>query len=224
MSTTQEMVERRSTGVMTAGAAAEGFASIGAIVLSILGLTGQIPQILLPIATIAVGASLLFEGGAVTARFSNLLSRARVPVDMSPLGMGLTTEFVSGIAGIVLGVLALIKIAPLILIPVAAIVLGSSLLLGASATARMNSAVAQMSEQREAVREVMSEAVFSAAGIQILAGIGVVVLGILALIGMSPTILSFVSMLSLGVATLLSGTVLIGRITAVSRRQHRATV
>ena len=223
MSTAQELIERRSGGIMAAGALAEGFASIGAVVLSIIGLTGRFPMLLLPIATIAIGAALLFEGGAVTAKFSNLISLARVPADLSQLGTGIATEFVAGIGGIALGVLALIGIEAMTLVPVAVVIFGGSLALSVNAAAKMNSLLAQMTEQREAVREVMREAVFSAAGVQLLVSIGVIALGILALVGINPLALSLVATLSLGFASMMSGTVLISRVAAATRR-HKATV
>ncbi len=223
MSTAQGLVERRSTGIMAAGALAEGFVSIGAVVLSIVGLSARFPMLMLPIATIAIGASLLFEGGAVTARFSSLFSLARVPMDVREFGLGITTEFISGSAGIVLGVLALIGLEPLVLTPIAAIVFGASLLLGAGATARANALLSQMSEQREAIREVMREAVYAASGVQILVGIGTVTLGILALTGINPLVLSLVAMLSVGFASLLSESTIINRVTGAARRQKTAT-
>ena len=221
MSTAQEVVERRSGGILAAGALAEGFCSIGAVVLSIIGLTGRFSMLLLAISTIAIGAALLFEGGAVTARFSNMLSLARVPADLSQLGLGMATEFVAGLAGIALGVLALIGIQSLTLVPAAIIIFGGGLLLGVNSAARMSTIMAQMTEQREAVREVMREAVFSAAGVQLLVGIGVITLGILALIRINPLMLSLVATLSLGFASLMSGTVVISRV-AVAARRHRA--
>ncbi len=222
MSTAQQLLERRSTGVMAAGALAEGFVSIGAIVLSVIGLANRFPMIMLPIAAIAVGSALLFEGGAVTARFSNLFSLVRVPLDVREFGLGMTTEFVSGIAGIVLGVMALIGVQPLVLIPAAAIVFGASLLLGAGATARMNAILTQMTEQREAVREVMREAVLTAAAMQILVGLGAITLGILALTGINPLALSLVSMLSLGFGNLLGESTIINRVTGAARRHKTA--
>ncbi|MDA8087264.1 MAG: hypothetical protein M0Z75_11245 [Nitrospiraceae bacterium] len=223
MSTAQELVERRSTGVMAAGVLAEGFVSIGAVILSIIGLANRFPQIMLPISTIAIGSALLFEGGTITARFSSLFSLARVPIDIRQFGLGMTTEFVSGIAGIVLGVMALIGVQPLVLIPAAAIVFGASLILGAGSTARMNAILTQMTEQREAIREVMREAVLAAAGMQILVGIGAIALGVVALTGINPMALSLVAMLSLGFANLLSETAIINRVTGAARRHKAAT-
>ena len=223
MATVQEISERRSEGVMTAGIVAEGFASIGAVVLAIIGLANGFPQIVLPVASIVVGAALLFEGGAVTARFSNLLSLARVPAEAGELGYGMTAEFAGGVTGIVLGVLALIGIQPITLMAVAAIVFGASLLLSAASAARINSAAFQTSEQREAVREVMKGAVYSNGGLQIMAGIGVVTLGILTLTLMHNAMLPLVSMLVLGAAILFSGAA-VSRISTAARRHRQASI
>ncbi|MDA8175224.1 MAG: hypothetical protein M0018_11680 [Nitrospiraceae bacterium] len=219
MATAQEIMERRSQGVMAAGTVAEGFASIGAIVLAIIGLAGEFPGIVLPVASIVLGAAFLFEGGAVTARFSNLLSLARVPAEAGELGYGMTAEFAGGLTGIVLGVLALVGIQALILMQVAVIVFGTALLVSMSSTARISSAMFQLSEQREAVREVTKGSVYSAGGLQIMAGIGVITLGIISLVATHSAILPLVSMLVLGVAILLSGAAA-SRVTSATRR-HR---
>ncbi|HEX8949631.1 MAG TPA: hypothetical protein VF790_11750 [Dissulfurispiraceae bacterium] len=212
--------ERRSRGMLAAGTIAEGIAGIGAIVLSIIGLVNILPAIMLSIATIAVGAALFFEGGAVTARFSHLLTMEESRVDVKEFGIGMTTEFLAGIAGMVLGILALIGILRMTLIPIAAIVFGASLLLGSGVSARLNSLWAVAAEDREAVREVTREAITASSGVQVLLGLSAIVLGILALIGFAPLALSLVAMLVLGLSDLLSGTSVMGRIMGISRRSH----
>jgi hypothetical protein len=216
--TQPEFHERRSKGILVAGTLAEGIAGIGAIVLAVIGLANILPNIMLPVATIAVGAALLFEGGAITARFSHLLTMGRGHMNMREYGIGMTTELFGGIVGIVLGVLALIGIAPLVLVPVAAIVFGAALLLGSGVTARLNSLWAMTAEDREIVREVTREAIAASAGVQFLIGLSVIVLGILAIIGITPMALSLVAMLIVGFSDLLSGTAIMGRITGVSRQ------
>ncbi|MCL4492455.1 MAG: hypothetical protein M1510_11275 [Nitrospirae bacterium] len=220
VSTQQEFQtqERRSRGVLAAGTAAEGIAGIGAIVLAIIGLANTLPNYMLPIATIAVGAALLFEGGAVTARYTNLLTSARGRVDMREFGIGMTTELLGGGVGLVLGILALIGIFPLVLVPVAAIVFGASLILGTGVTSHLNSLWTSATEEREMVREVTKEAIAAAAGVQFLVGLGAITLGILALIGINPMALSLVAMLSLGFSDLLSGTAIMSRIMGISKR------
>lgn len=211
--------ERRAQKVLLAGTAAEGIAGIGAIVLAIIGLANRWPEYMLPIATIAVGAALLFEGGAITARFTNLLTMARGQVDTREFGIGMTTEFLGGIVGVILGILALVGIAPLTLVPVAAIIFGASLLLGSVAAANLNAVWASATEEREVVREVTREAVIASSGVQILIGLGAIALGILALLGFNPMVLSLVAMLSLGLSDLLSGTAIMSRIMGISHRK-----
>jgi len=79
-------------------------AGSGAAVPAILGLSGVSPAFLAAIATIAVGAALLSEGGAIATRYSELVSESSdASMDDTELGAGMTTEFPGGIAGIVPG-------------------------------------------------------------------------------------------------------------------------
>lgn len=210
--------ERRSTKFMAAGSVAEGIAGIGAIVLAIIGLANTLPQIMLPVATIAVGAALFFEGGAITSRLSHLLTEEKTDVAVADLGAGMATEFVGGVAGIVLGVLALIGIVPLTLVSAASIVFGATLLLGSGIAARLNTVWIRETEERAVVGEVARQATVAAAGLQVLMGIAAIVLGILSVIGVFPLVLNLVAMMLLGFSDLLSGTAIMGRISGLSRR------
>lgn len=219
--TGEALAERRSMTMMVASSMAEGIAGIGAIVLSILGLSRIFPEMMLPVATIAVGASLIFQGGFITSRFSNLLTaETRGRMDFRELGMGITTEFFGGAVGLVIGVLSLLGVYPLILIPAATIVFGSALVLGSGVTGRLNSLWVASTEERELVREVSREAMSSAVGLQLLIGLGAITLGILALAGMNPLVLSLIAMLSIGFSDILSGTTIIGRFKGMSRRHQ----
>jgi hypothetical protein len=121
------------------------------------------------------------------------------------LGGGITAEFLAGAAGIALGILSILGIVPMVLLPAAIIVYGAALLLSSGATARLNSLAAARPEVHEIARHVAREAVFAAAGAQVLIGLSGVILGILALVGFTPLILSLVALPSLGSAVLLSG-------------------
>jgi hypothetical protein len=226
--TGEMLTERRSMTMIVAGSMAEGIAGIGAIVLAILGLSHILPEIMLPIAAIAVGAAFLFEGGAATARFSSLLSAAlseeRKDKNVREFGIGITTEFFTGVVGIVLGVLAILGVYPLILVPAAAIVFGSGLMLGSVMTARLNSLWVEATEKREIVREVTREALAASAGVQTLIGLGAVTLGILSIVGLNPLVLSLIAMLSIGFADLLSGSSIVGRFKSILQRHHQETV
>jgi hypothetical protein len=102
---------------------------ISAVVLSILGLAAVLPVMLAGIAIIAAGASLLFEGLAVGASSGV----AHDGHERTGMMSGVGAEAIAGLATIALGVLALVRIDPNILLPVAAIVLGTGVLFSAGA-------------------------------------------------------------------------------------------
>ncbi|HUA38877.1 MAG TPA: hypothetical protein VMA35_10845 [Candidatus Sulfopaludibacter sp.] len=190
----------------------EGVGSIAAIILTILGLARVLPTDLSAVAVIGIGISLLFEGGTVGARFSRLLASAGGRVtNVMDLGGGMTAEFMAGAAGVVLGLLALLGIAPTILPPVAAIVFGGALLLGSGAAARLSYMEITNGRSQEGIDEVAREAVAAAAGAQVLTGLAAGLLGILALVGFYPLVLTLVALLCTATAVLMSGT-------AISRR------
>ncbi len=204
--------ERRTMEVVAGGSLAEGVAGTGAIALSIIGLAGIMSPLMVAIATILAGIALVFEGGSIGARFSNLMSETtHGRLGAVELGGGMTAEFFGGVAGIVLGILSLLDIFPMVLLPVAAIVYGGALVFGVGAMAQLNALQIERACDKEEVRHVARAAVRSAEGMQVLIGLGSVVLGILAVIGLVPMILSLVAMLSIGFADLLSGTAISGR-------------
>lgn len=213
--------ERRETersklalGVTASGSFVEMAGGIGACVLAIIGLTGFIPGLMMAIATITIGASLFLKGLATTAGYSRIFQQASSsaqPVDFSG---GLSAEIVAGIAGTVLGILALLNISPTILLPCAVITLGAGLFFSSGANARLNEL--RMGHQPNPRYErVMQEAVKTTAGAQMLVGLAVSVLGILALIGTSPVLLTLVAILCLGATELLSGSAVGGKLLAM---------
>src|SRR5512140_1249241 len=105
------------------GSAAEALVGAGAVVLAILGLANEWPGYMASIATIAVGAALLFPGVAIAARYSPL---AQMVGAKEELGAGMSGEVLGGAAGIVLGILSLLGIFPGLLMPIAIIVFGGS--------------------------------------------------------------------------------------------------
>lgn len=66
--------EMRTAEILFSGTLAEGVVSGGAVALAIIALAGGLPELLLSISAIALGASLFLEGAAITARFHNLLT------------------------------------------------------------------------------------------------------------------------------------------------------
>ena len=112
-----EYERRVSMEVVTSGSMIEATAGFAAIVLSILSLVNILPMYLVPIATLVIGIGLLFEGGAVAFRYW------RLPAEISAgrwasmeLAGGMIAEFVAGITGVVLGILAILGFIPCTLV------------------------------------------------------------------------------------------------------------
>ncbi|HVK67448.1 MAG TPA: hypothetical protein VM694_23340 [Polyangium sp.] len=200
----------RSMQVVTAGSLVEALGGVAAVVLAVLGLAGIARQTMIAVAIIAIGAALLFAGGALASRYSQFASRVSGQrVDEVEFGGGVGVEFLTGAAGVVMGVLILLGIAPLTLSAVSVVAFGGGLHLSTGAT----SAVNQLGEAFPYDRRVRMarEAVQGAAGVQALVGIGAAILGILALLGIQPYTLLLVALLGLGGGVLISASAVSGR-------------
>jgi hypothetical protein len=210
--------ERRTIESLLGGTVGGGIIAAAAVVLAIIGLAGVYPRWLLGVATIAVGISFLIEGAAIASRLSELLHEATEGrVQMSELGGGVTGETLAGIGGIVLGVLGILNVLPSVLLPIAAIVYGAGLVLGAGANVRINELVVVHREEYPMARRIIRQAVMATTGLQVLVGLGAVALGIIALAGEYPFALSLVAMLAVAGAFLLSDTAIAGRMVSVLR-------
>ncbi len=207
-----------SRTVSAGGSFIETICSGIAVILAILGLAGVLRMGFAAVSVIALGASLVFEGGTVAARFGRLLSaRSGMGGSVGDVGNGMTAEFAAGVAGIILGILALIGQAPAILPAVAAVVYGFAMLLGTAATARLSILEINAQPSQTTFNEVAREAVGAAMGAKILTGLAAVVLGILALVGVYPLMLTLVALLCVGLAIALE-------VTAITQRvQHMMT-
>jgi len=190
--------EQGTAETIAGGASFETLAGAAALVLAIIGLAGYLTSYMAAISTIAIGAALLAYGGSLVARWKDLArGDAHRREDVMAEG-GLGTEAFGGAAGIVLGILALARVAPLVVLPVAAIVVGAALLVGGSV-------------ERATIR--------ASGGGMVMAGLGAVVLGIIALVAGGPQLtLTLIAMLAIGGAMVLSG----GALAAIfARRMHR---
>jgi hypothetical protein len=172
----------------------------GAVVLSILGIVGLLPNDLAAIAVIGLGVLLLFEGANVGLRYTELLyeagatSKSRV----AEVTRGIMTEFLGGVAGIVLGILALLRIVPMTLMSVAVITYGGTLLL----TSGESVWLASSSNENEVVRQLMHSMSLAAAGGQVLVGLAALALGILGLVGIAPMMMILIALLATGASIL----------------------
>ena len=205
-----EARERRAAQVLAGSSIAEATVSAGAAVLAIIALAGTLPVLLISIATIGVGVSLLFVGAATSAKYARMLqdiSGGRIQT--TDLTVGSSAETLGGIAGIVLGILSLIGwFQPATLIPIAAIVFGAAIMFGAGVNSRLNAFQLSVIEERPHARRAAEDAVAASSGLQVLAGIAAITLGILALLGIESLNLSIIAILVVAVSDILSGSAL----------------
>lgn len=209
--------EKTTTEVMLGGSSVEAIGGGAAVVLAILGLAGYLPVYMAAICTIAIGGALLAHGGAAAARWRDTLRRLdRGRFQETEVAGGIGTEVFGGAAGIVLGILALANMMPNVLLPVAAIVFGGSLLFGGAAAPQLSALATE--EDRRSMR-IARDAIEASSGVMVLVGVGAAVLGILALIKVGPAMgLAMVAMLAIGGALLLTGSAMTA--TFARRLQH----
>ena len=201
--------DRVTTGIFTGGSTLETIGGLVAVVVAVIGLS-YLPIELAAIATIAIGVGLAAEGASIMARWREALRKLDgARFDRNELVGGVSTEVFGGVVGIVLGVLALIGMQPLVLLPVAAIVFGGSLLLGGAAQPEL---VFLQPERNPRYARVTYSAIQASGGVMVLVGVGAAVLGILALLDVGPIVtLTLVAMLAIGAAMLFAGGALTAR-------------
>jgi len=210
---------RRKEEAALGGTATSGLIAAGAAILAIIGLAGIYPGWLVAISCIVLGVSFLFEGGAIVARRSALLQETTEGrVQLAELGAGMTGETLAGLAGIVLGILSLAAVAPAILLPCAVIIFGAAMVIGSGANVRINDLAMAYRQEHPVARRLAREAVVATTGLQVLVGLGVITLGIIALVQIVPLVLSLVAMLAIGVMFLLSNAAIAGRMMNILRR------
>ena len=206
----------------TSGASlSETIGGIVAIVLTILGLAHVAPGFLVAIATIAVGVALVFQGGTIAAEYARLLARTNVQrTALTDLGGGTawSIELLAGAAGIVLGILALLHVAPVELVAIASIGFGSGLVLSSNSATQLNVIKITTLGLDEPAQRLAGGVLSGSVGVQAVAGLAAIVLGILALAGFAPVVLVLIALLGLGSFILVNGSALSGTILAVFGR------
>ncbi len=195
---------KRKTSI--GGVAVETVGAVTALVLAILGLAGIYPVDLAAVAAIGAGVALLFEGLAVAAQLRPYSSDV---MPREPAAGEVGVEALAGLAGITLGILALARIDTLVLLPVAALVLGGGLLFATHPLAEVTNAT-NFYDRGDTKTEILHGAATTASGAHALAGIAAIVLAIVALVATSSVITySLVAFLVLG-ATVLLGSAAVG--------------
>jgi hypothetical protein len=124
-----------------AGSAAEAIGGAAAAVLAIVGLAGVLPTAMMSVATIVLGGAILLDSAGITARYERLVRDTwggEARVSKAEVGTGLSAESLAGIAGIVLGLLALLGNVPETLCSIALIAFGGGMTLGSLARRRFH--------------------------------------------------------------------------------------
>lgn len=201
-STTSSLAFERS-GASSGLAAAEAIAGIVAIVLTILGLAHVAPELLVAVATIAIGVALLAQGAGIAGEYAHLSAFQGEAVVFGGSSTW-SIELLAGAAGVVLGILALLGVAPIILVAIAIIGFGGGLSLSAGATAQVAINGTRTSAD-DRVRRFAVESASTSSVTQGLSGLQAVVLGILSLAGFSSLSLVLIALLAAGVFLLVNG-------------------
>ncbi len=197
------------------GGFADAAGGIVTIVLAIVGLSHTAPEMMVSVATIIFGAALLIQGGAMLSEYAQLLPALAPPGTHT--GGGLPAVFLAGAAGIVLGILALLGIAPPVLTSSAIIAFGAALVLSSNTVWHLHSvkrasltATQQTSPSAPVSTAEMlaNEMAFGSATMQALAGLAAIILGVIALAGGNAEVLSLVALLALGGTLILTGSTL----------------
>jgi hypothetical protein len=210
MSVTQHFENTKAT---SSASASEAVAGIVAIVLTILGLAHVSPTFLAAVATIAVGVALISHGGMVATEYASLVMR---PDETRPAVADLggsaawSLELLTGAAGIVLGILALLQVASMDLVAIAAIAYGGALVFSSGSSAQLDLARLSMTGLGQPAQRLAASVLSASVAMQAVAGLGAVVLGILALAGFSSMIMVLIALLTLGAFIFMNGSTLAG--------------
>lgn len=211
-----------STGVSNEAAGYGGFVDalggIATIVLAIIGLAGIRSLDLLSIATIVFGAALLIQGGAMLTEFAAIEAGSQ-PSGVSA-GGGLGALFGVGVAGIILGVLALLGVKSTMLNAAAVIAFGGALVMSSSAVWHLltsRSMATRFETGSSMLRVVASEIATGSSSLQGMAGLAVIVLGILAVAGISSEYMALIALIVAGCSIVLTGSTLSGTMIGLMR-------
>jgi hypothetical protein len=210
------------------GGLVDAIGGIATAVLAIVALTGFSPETIAAIATIVFGAALLIQGGTILSEYAHIVlpaAGAQPSVERFG-GGGLSALFLVGIAGVVLGVLALLGIASAHLIAIAIIAFGSALVISSNSVRQLyllQTATRRATGFHLGGDFLAAEMASGSAGVQVVAGLAAIVLGILAVTGTSATSVTLAALLVLGVTIILTGSTLSGMVLALMQPAPKAT-
>lgn len=192
------------------GGLVDAIGGVATAVLAICGLVNINPPIMIAAATIVFGVALLLQGSACVAAFTQIAQANGRAFEMEP-GGNVAAVLLVGAAGIVLGILSLLRIDASAMIPSAIIAYGIAMILGSSLVPELHAMrhaaqVGFAGPRGSAARQLLvSQIATGSAVAQSLAGLAAIVLGILALAGLNHPALILVALLELGATLVITG-------------------
>jgi hypothetical protein len=223
-----ESLESRSAQAAAYGGLIDAIGGVATVILAIIALTGFNQPMMAAIATIVFGGALLIQAGTILSEYAHAIHPAASAVATEERfgSGGLSVMFLVGAAGIVLGVLALLGIASSALTAVAVIAFGSALVLSSSSVKQLyslQSASTARATTPSGSELLADEMASGSAGIQLVVGLTAIVLGILAVAGSNPDLLTIVALLVLGASLVLTGSTLSGLVLSFMKPPRMST-
>jgi hypothetical protein len=201
----------------------QGLLGIATIILGIVGLAigaahPDVPVYLDAIAAIILGVSLVAAGAGFAVAYARLAARSE-GTDAVQAG-GINAGIFLGSSVVVLGILSVLRVAASALVPIAVIVVGVGLIMSGGASVRLAMLEGELEAERPVGRRVGEEMAFATASMRAIAGIAVVVLGIVALAGADALVVTLAAMIVAGAAMLMNGAPLSSRMVNILVRRR----
>ncbi len=210
--------EKRSVRAVLGDFLGEGLAGIATVILTIVGLSGFSPDVMLSIATIAIGVAFLLEAGAVSMRFPPSLAEKRKELSGEGYSVGVAAGFLGGLLGMLLGVLSLVGLSRMVLIYISVIIYGFTLVLSSGTVLRFNLLLRDETAGSAHRSGIVGEAVSAAANFEFLFGLSAIILGIITLSGsMFSMTLNLAALLVLGVSGFLTAAFVTAKMSGIFR-------
>lgn len=179
------------------------------VIVAILGLVGLYAPILVVIATILFGVTLLIHGNTILSEYARISVLAGPKSPINAFNASARSAVVLlGAGGIALGVLALLDFNSAVLTPIASIMFGVALILSSVSAWHLDVLRRRASGWGEqSPRELIAnQMAFDSIGIQVFGALAAVVLGVLAASGASNDLtFNLAALLVLGSALVLKG-------------------
>lgn len=220
-----ERTDEVKASALAGGSTLLALCGAAAIVLTIIGLAHAWPSWMVTISVLVIGGGFMAHGMGIMARNARLVSQTGGTLENTEAALGMSPEFLAGCVGVVLGILSIIGIYPTLLSAIAVIAFGGALVFGSSTVNVADMRVGAVSTSPVSTVERRGNFFSRPLTAHLMMGLGIMALGILAVIGIRPLILTLVGLLSLGFVLLLAGSAIGARMATrlmSERREARA--